>query len=167
MDNTITCCDCIDGMQKISSNSIEMVCTEPPHFSNNESFYNFYLKVSTEVFRILKPGCMFISFGAVETAVSDAGFITRDRGPICFGMKPPGQIDYVHQLFLSNNPQTIQLTCNLIRLFTNENATVVDPFMGCGITALACIQMNRKYIGFDIDSTHLHAAFKQITSFNK
>jgi site-specific DNA-methyltransferase (adenine-specific) len=34
--------------------------------------------------------------------------------------------------------------------WSNEGDIVLDPFMGSGTTALACIETNRKYIGFEI-----------------
>ena len=38
----------------------------------------------------------------------------------------------------------------LIRLLSNEGATVLDPFMGSGTTLLAAAQTGRKVVGFDI-----------------
>jgi site-specific DNA-methyltransferase (adenine-specific) len=37
-----------------------------------------------------------------------------------------------------------------IKLFTQEGDVVLDPFIGVGTTALACIKLNRKYIGIEI-----------------
>jgi len=43
----------------------------------------------------------------------------------------------------------------LIKLFvmasSNEGDIVLDPFMGSGTTAIACKQLDRKYVGFEID----------------
>jgi DNA modification methylase len=39
----------------------------------------------------------------------------------------------------------------LVEMFTYPNQTVLDPFMGAGTTALACLQSNRRFIGCDID----------------
>ena len=38
----------------------------------------------------------------------------------------------------------------LIRLLSDEGATVLDPFMGSGTTLLAAAQTGRKVVGFDI-----------------
>ncbi len=39
----------------------------------------------------------------------------------------------------------------LIKLTTREEQIVLDPFMGSGTTAIAAINMNRKFIGFEIN----------------
>ncbi len=40
--------------------------------------------------------------------------------------------------------------------------TVLDPFMGSGTTAIACINTNRNYIGFEIDPDYYEAAQERI-----
>ena len=43
----------------------------------------------------------------------------------------------------------------IILLTTNEGDTVMDPFMGSGTTAIACMNTNRNYIGFEIDGHYI------------
>ena len=43
----------------------------------------------------------------------------------------------------------VNLIQHLIKLFTQKNAIVLDPFMGSGTTGVACVKSGRKYIGFD------------------
>lgn len=115
--NRIELISCLDGMKKLSNNSIDMVCTDPPYFldglgddwnkgkldkkgassvvgnlpkgmkfdrKQSKKFYDFYLEVSREVFRILKPGGAFISFSSprlyhsMTMAVEESGFEIRD-----------------------------------------------------------------------------------------
>jgi site-specific DNA-adenine methylase len=44
-----------------------------------------------------------------------------------------------------------QIPSQLIRRFTKENEIVLDPFLGSGTTLFECENLNRKFIGFDIN----------------
>jgi len=46
----------------------------------------------------------------------------------------------------------------LIRTYTNEGDVVVDNCMGSGTTAVACINTNRNFIGFEIDEGYWRKA---------
>ena len=37
-----------------------------------------------------------------------------------------------------------------IKSWSNENDTVLDPFMGSGTTGIACKELNRNFIGIEI-----------------
>ena len=45
---------------------------------------------------------------------------------------------------------------------SKEKDLVFDPFMGSGTTALACIELNRNYLGFEINKEYYEYALKQI-----
>lgn len=47
-------------------------------------------------------------------------------------------------------PFPLELPSWFIRLFTQENQVVLDPFLGSGTTAAAAILLNRKYIGIEL-----------------
>lgn len=49
-----------------------------------------------------------------------------------------------------------------IKLFTKEGDVVLDPFVGAGTTALATIQLGRKYVGIDINEEYVELARKRI-----
>lgn len=49
-----------------------------------------------------------------------------------------------------------------IEHFTTENDTVLDPFMGCGTTALSCINHNRNYIGYELVKEYCDIAESRI-----
>lgn len=50
----------------------------------------------------------------------------------------------------------------LITQSSNEGDIVLDNFMGSGTTALACINKNRKYIGWEIDPKYHKLCEKRI-----
>ena len=50
----------------------------------------------------------------------------------------------------------------LIRTYTNEGETVLDNCMGSGTTAIACINTNRNYIGFELSEEYCKIAEERI-----
>lgn len=239
-------------------------------FDRNQSkkFNEFYSKVSSEVYRILKPGGAFISFSSprlyhsMAMAIEDAGFEIRDMlgwiytqsqvkafsqnhiiendkkmnpeqkqalkdacnnwktpqlkpaiEPMCLAVKPiegryidnfqkygtglmntseetktgegffPSNIittdnieESMDRVFLVSKPnkkekgeynthlsvKPVSLIAHLLKLFSKEGAIILDPFMGSGTTAVACIQSKRKYIGFDINTEYIKITEKRI-----
>jgi len=49
-----------------------------------------------------------------------------------------------------------------IEMFTNPGDTVLDCFVGSGTTGVACVQLNRNFIGIEIDPTYYAIAEKRI-----
>ena len=45
---------------------------------------------------------------------------------------------------------------------TNNNAIVLDPFMGSGSTGVAAINTNRDFIGIELDQTYFKIAENRI-----
>ena len=50
----------------------------------------------------------------------------------------------------------------LIKTYTNEGDIVLDPCMGSGTTAIACMNTNRKFIGFEKDKNYFEIAKNRI-----
>jgi site-specific DNA-methyltransferase (adenine-specific) len=51
---------------------------------------------------------------------------------------------------------------HLIRLFSKTNSLVVDPFLGSGTTAVACVNTNRKCIGIELNNEYYKIGVKRI-----
>lgn len=45
---------------------------------------------------------------------------------------------------------------------SNENEVILDPFMGCGSTGIACLKTNRKFIGIELDENYFNIAKERI-----
>ena len=43
---------------------------------------------------------------------------------------------------------------NLVETSSKPNSLVLDPFIGSGTTAVACRELGRNYIGFEIDTAY-------------
>ena len=58
--------------------------------------------------------------------------------------------------------KNVDLFKELITDNTNANEVVFDPFMGSGTTAIACLDTNRQYIGFELDKTYYEKSLERI-----
>lgn len=52
----------------------------------------------------------------------------------------------------------------LIKTYTNENEAVLDFTFGSGTTGVACMNINRKFIGIEMDDNYFDIGSKRITS---
>lgn len=59
-------------------------------------------------------------------------------------------------------PVPVELIERIILLTTKEGDLVVDPFMGSGTTAIACLKTNRRYIGFELSKEYYETSIKRI-----
>jgi len=60
----------------------------------------------------------------------------------------------------------ISLPMWFIKLFTEEGDLVLDPFIGAGTTALACIKLNRHYVGIEMMEKYCNLALEAIEKAN-
>jgi len=65
----------------------------------------------------------------------------------------------------NNHPtvKPIKLMQYLVRLVTPKDGTVLDPFMGSGTTGVACKQLNRNFIGIELNEEYIVIAEKRIS----
>lgn len=106
--------------------------------------------------------------------------------PICVAMKPPGKRTYIlneirfntgliefsqkvgidNDCVYSNriNVKPIALIKHLISIFSKKGSTVLDPFMGSGTTAVACLREGRNCIGYEIDKGYFNISYKRVNS---
>ena len=56
----------------------------------------------------------------------------------------------------------VPLLSYLIRTYTNEGDTVLDNCMGSGSTGVACVNLNRNFIGMELKQEYYDIARKRI-----
>ena len=61
--------------------------------------------------------------------------------------------------------KNLDMHCELLKKHTNEGDLVVDPFLGSGITAFACLLEGRRCIGGDIEESYVRAAEANLERF--
>ena len=65
---------------------------------------------------------------------------------------------------LHQNQKPVEMIEQCIEKHSNENDVVFDGFMGSGTTAIACINTNRNYIGFELDEEYYEISIKRINN---
>lgn len=82
------------------------------------------------------------------------------------GKRYPTQLwKFNRDILVSNLHPTqkpIKLMEELVLTFSNENDLILDNCMGSGTTAIACINTNRKYIGFELDKKYYDISIDRI-----
>lgn len=59
----------------------------------------------------------------------------------------------------------LKLILELIKTHSNPGDLILDPFMGSGTTAIACIESKRDFFGFEIDPNYYNASLKRIEEY--
>jgi site-specific DNA-methyltransferase (adenine-specific) len=69
----------------------------------------------------------------------------------------------IHNIGNTNSTQKpIELIKWFLKYYSDEGFTILDPTLGSGTTAVACKEMNRKFIGFEKDKEQYDNAIKRI-----
>jgi len=81
------------------------------------------------------------------------------ESPICMG---------VERLKNPNHPtqKPLKVLKHVVRIASKERDLIFDPFMGVGSTGAAALEMNRRFIGFEIDEKYFNAASKRLLNIN-
>lgn len=83
---------------------------------------------------------------------------TYDR-PLIKGSLTPSSEKTVH-----TTQKPVYLMEYLLKVHSNEQMTTLDPFMGSGTTGVACKNLNRKFVGIELDEGYFNIAKERILS---
>ena len=81
------------------------------------------------------------------------------ESPIC--MRPERLSDPKHPA-----QKPVKLLEHIIKIASNENDVIFDPFMGVGSTGVAALKNNRKFIGIEIEQEYFAAAERRLSDGN-
>lgn len=83
-----------------------------------------------------------------------------------FGSRNPYSIIHIKADKKDNkhpSQKPVELMEYLSLTYTNEQETILDPFMGSGTTGVAALKLGRKFIGIEIDETYFKIAVERIS----
>jgi len=75
---------------------------------------------------------------------------------------PISVLEYKQEKGLHPTQKPVKLCEYLIKTYTNEGDIVLDNCMGSGTTAIACMNTNRNFIGFEIDKGYYDIILERI-----
>lgn len=81
-------------------------------------------------------------------------------------MDTPGKMIEPDEGFIDHpTPKPKTFIKELLIMFSKESDIVLDPFIGSGSTAVACKQLRRNYIGFEINPEYCELAINRLKKF--
>lgn len=72
------------------------------------------------------------------------------------------QVSREHYTFKHPTQKPVRLMERLINIISDEGDMILDPFIGSGTTAVACQNLNRNFIGFELDKEYYDIATERV-----
>lgn len=71
---------------------------------------------------------------------------------------------YANSRHVTRHPteKPLELIKLIVRVSSNQDELVVDPFMGSGTTAVACKELGRNFLGFELEPTYIKMANERL-----
>ena len=127
-------------------------------FYEKQCTYNPQMTVADKIYK----------YNAVTRANSDCYGKQRKIKKIDTGKRYPKRIQYFNKIYTREQRHPTQkpvaLFEYLIKTYTNPGELVLDNCMGSGTTAIACMNTQRNFIGFEIDKGYYDIACKRINN---
>lgn len=158
-------------------NWVKDFISEYRRVSNN----NFGMFVGADLLKTywdLMPNAKLIIVrkGAIGTPFKDyyrqySGFLCTAKPnqtiyDLWWDIKMPGEgYFFREERFPHPGLTSLKLTQRILNYFTKENDLVFDGFMGTGTTAVACVHLNRKYIGTEINLNYINISEARLKSY--
>ncbi len=125
---------------------------------------------SPRISQAQKTGYVFTQAGSEQTALP---VFRNPASKYSADLKNPSSVIEVPSLrpnakeFVKHPTQKpVALLEYLIKTYTEEGQTVLDPTMGSGSTGVACANLNRKFIGIEMDADYFAIAKRRIDACN-
>lgn len=183
--------DCLEYMKTLQDKSVSAIITDPPYgvsFRDNEwdnkipNWIEQALRISETVIFTTHPtslwdypkpswvGCWYREASNSHSAIGGWNHWT----PLVIYGKPKFNVDSIkiHAMAVGNEnmkidhptPKPVKLMKWLISNASKEGETIFDPFMGSGTTGVAAVQLQRNFMGCELEPKYYSIAEKRIKS---
>ena len=178
--------DCLEEMKKIPDGSIDLVLTDPPYGINIADWDKDIINID-DIFRVSKNQMIF--GGNHYKLPCTESWIVWYKQPFlpqqaqaeliwtsfsfkmrvfhyryagnCEGYPNKLKVDYKKKS-VHPTQKPLELIEYLVKTYTKQGDTILDPFMGSGTTGVACKNLNRNFIGIELDETYFNIAKERI-----
>ncbi|OPX28022.1 MAG: hypothetical protein B1H08_06715 [Candidatus Omnitrophica bacterium 4484_171] len=156
--NKIICGNCLDLIKLIPDGEIDCIITDPPYGLNKNG---------------IKNDADYCPEGGVRSPIGRTKymscFLFRKGNPRLIQRKTdiykdtPGKMVEPDEGFINHpTPKPKHFIKQIIEMTTLERDLILDPFIGSGSTAVASKQLNRKFIGFEIQEKYCRLANERL-----
>ena len=210
--------DCIEGVKKLSDDSLDLVLTDPPYNASkskiksdtknykavnenwDKEFKIDFINLSWDKLKQTGSMLIFCSYHTLKQYLnwkqprqiihwqksnafpalakvytfSYEYILWYTKGsPYTFNKQFAGRDEIItpicagHERTKHPTQKPIKVMEKLIKVHSNKNEIVLDPYIGSGTTAVACLKTNRQFIGFEKEEEYYNIALKRIGKFDK
>ena len=181
------CGDCLELLPELEPGSVDAVVTDPPYPGREDLFDTDSLQLA-DYYMSEWPGVIFWPTMPAPLREPDAIHIWWKAVPIhphsvtgnvaghhyerilAYGLGGRCEVYRVAAVMpnfsacageLQPHPTQKPLSL-MLRLISHTKGTVLDPFLGSGTTAVACVKLGRKCIGIEIEKTYFDIAVRRV-----
>ena len=136
-------------------------------FSKNNNRINYYPIMEDAIPKNIRPinlGSSVSEATPVSSGIakSDKNYNPKKRYPknIIKYSKYNKECNQLNRVHPTQKP--VEVLEYLIKTYTNENELVLDFTMGSGSTGVACMNLNRKFVGIELDEKYFNIAKERI-----
>lgn len=109
----------------------------------------FYTSDIEYIVRIYEPGVSLRKVFVEDGSKSDINLYLKKQAY----QQPKGE---------HGTMKPVDMLMNFINVASDKDQVILDPFMGSGSTAIAAMNTNRSYVGFELDKIYFDLANKRI-----
>lgn len=118
---------------------------------------NYFNLPPTRCFLVWNKGN---GFAGRDFSECELAWTNKNAPARIFNYDPLAAGDYKSKEHPTQKPVALMKWC--VENFTNLGDTILDPFMGSGTTGVACVKLNRNFIGMEINPTYFEIAKRRI-----